>query len=119
MKRLMVLLAIYVAVTVALVLPRAAEASPPDPHKAKQVSRRVFGRRWRMAYCEARAESRFELTARNGVNRGPWQISVTAHPWVDARRLTSSWLYSARVAYRISDGGRDWNAWSTAEMCAV
>jgi hypothetical protein len=67
--------------------------------------------------CIARYESRWTLRARNGVNLGPWQINVAAHPWVRPWLLTHSWLYSARVAYRISDGGRDWSAWTTHTLC--
>ena len=69
--------------------------------------------------CIARYESRWTLRARNGVNLGPWQINVTAHPWVSPWRLTHSWLYSARVAYSISGGGRDWSAWTTHALCGV
>ena len=69
--------------------------------------------------CIARYESRYVLAARNGVNLGPWQINVVAHPWVTSQRLTSSWIYSAKVAYRISAGGRDWSAWTTHSLCGV
>ncbi len=72
-----------------------------------------------MARCIAYHESRYVLAARNGANLGPWQINVTAHPWVNAARLTRSWRYSARVAYRISAGGRDWSAWTTHTLCGV
>ena len=82
-----------------------------------RVSKRVFHGRWRIAVCIAYYESRYELGAVNGANRGPWQINVDAHPWVNASRLTSSWRYSAKVAYRISAGGTDWAAWSTASLC--
>lgn len=81
------------------------------------MSRRVFGRRWRTAACIAWYESRDELAATNGANRGPWQIDVDAHPWVKPWLLTHSWLYSARAARRISDDGRDWSAWTTASLC--
>jgi integrase len=49
----------------------------------------------------------------------PWQIDVDAHPWADARRLLTDWLYAARVAYRISNAGRDWTPWTTHSMCGV
>jgi hypothetical protein len=83
------------------------------------VTRRVFGRRWRSAWCVSYYESRHYLAARNGTNLGPWQINVTAHPWANPYRLTHSWRYSARVAYRISAGGRDWSAWTTHGLCGV
>jgi hypothetical protein len=79
----------------------------------------VFGRRWRAAWCISFYESHHYLSARNGANLGPWQVNVTAHPWADAYRLTHSWLYSARAAYRISRGGRDWSAWTTASLCGL
>lgn len=82
-----------------------------------RVSKQMFGSGWQRAVCIAYYESRYVLAAVNGVNRGPWQINVAAHPWVNASRLTSSWRYSAKVAYRISDHGRDWSAWSTANLC--
>ena len=83
------------------------------------ITRRVFGQRARVAWCVSYYESRHTLTARNGVNLGPWQISVYWHPWANAYRLTHSWIYSARAAYRISSGGRDWSAWTTHGLCGV
>lgn len=84
---------------------------------AVAVSRRVFHSRWRIAACIAWHESRDELAARNGPNLGPWQINIAAHPWANPYRLTHSWLYSARVAYHLSRGGRDWSPWTTAGSC--
>ena len=104
-------------VLVALVLASSAFAGTPDPHRAAQVAKRVFGKRWRKAACISWHESRDELGARNGANLGPYQINVIAHPWANRYRLTHSWRYSARVAYRISSGGRDWSAWTTAGAC--
>jgi len=83
------------------------------------TTRRVFGARWRVAWCISYYESRHVLGARNGANLGPWQINVTAHPWASPYLLTHSWRYSARVAYRISNGGRDWLAWTTHRLCGV
>ena len=79
----------------------------------------MFGARWSTAWCIAYDESRRTLVARNGSNLGPWQINVTAHPWVKPWLLTHSWIYSAKVAYRISHGGTDWSAWPTASLCGV
>ena len=83
------------------------------------VVRQVFRSRWRKAWCVAYYESRHTLSARNGPNLGPFQINIVAHPWANPWRLTHSWLYSARVAYRISSGGRDWSAWTTASLCGL
>jgi len=83
------------------------------------ITRHVFGRRAKVAWCISYYESRHTLTARNGANLGPWQINVSAHPWVNSRLLTRSWRYNARVAYRISDGGTDWSPWTTHSLCGV
>lgn len=69
--------------------------------------------------CISWYESRWELAADNGVSVGPWQVAVYWHPWVNARRLKHSWLYAAKVAYRISDHGRDWSPWATHYLCGV
>jgi len=79
----------------------------------------VFGGRAQVAWCISYFESRHRLDARNGSNLGPWQINVAAHPWADPWRLTHSWRYSARAAFRISDGGRNWQAWTTHSLCGV
>ena len=86
---------------------------------ARLVTERVFGPRWRVAWCISYYESRHYLHARNGANLGPWQINVAAHPWASPWLLTHSWWYSARAAYRISDGGRNWQPWTTAYLCGV
>lgn len=79
----------------------------------------MFGGRASVAWCIAFYESRHTLNARNGANLGPWQINVVSHPWVNAQRLTRSWRYSAKVAYRVSSGGTDWSAWTTHSLCRV
>ena len=79
----------------------------------------MFHSTWRKAWCVSFYESRHRLNARNGANLGPWQINVPAHPWVIARKLTSSWRYSAKVAYRISRRGTDWSPWTTHSLCGV
>lgn len=92
----------------------------PDRAKAVAVNRRVFGWRWRTATCVTWNESNDELDPRhNNRSRGPFQVDPVAHPWVRSWWLTHSWLYSARVAFRISHGGRDWSAWSTHGLCGV
>jgi hypothetical protein len=79
----------------------------------------VFGSHARVAQCIAHFESTDGAHLYNGVNLGPWQINVAAHPWVDRRRVVSDWWYSARVAFRISSGGRSWSPWSTHRLCGV
>lgn len=83
------------------------------------MTRKVFGPRWKSAWCVSYYESRHTLNARNGANLGPWQVNVTAHPWANGWKLTHSWRYSAKVAYRISVGGRDWSPWTTHSLCGV
>jgi hypothetical protein len=83
------------------------------------ITKHIFGARWRTAWCISLYESHHYLHARNGANLGPWQVNVPAHPWADPWRLTHSWWYSARAAYRISGAGRDWSAWTTHGLCGV
>jgi hypothetical protein len=91
----------------------------PQAARIAQISQRVFGPRWHTAACIAHYESTDGAHLYNGVNLGPWQINVAAHPWVDRKRVVSDWTYSAHVAYRISAGGRDWSPWSTHRLCGV
>jgi hypothetical protein len=109
------LAAVMLAVTL-LVAP-SAHAGQPQPTRIARISLAVFGPRAPLARCIAHYESTDGAHLYNGSNLGPWQINVTAHPWVNPRRVVTDWWYSARVAYRISAGGRDWSAWSTSRMC--
>ena len=95
----------------------AAAAGRPQPALIARISHAVFGSRWRTAACIAHYESTDGAYVVNGPNLSPWQIDVDAHPWVDRARILRDWWYAARVAYRISSGGRDWSAWSTHGMC--
>ena len=97
----------------------AATAGRPQPALIARISKQIFGPRWRTAACIAHYESTDGAHLTNGANLGPWQVNVSAHPWVNASRLVTDWLYAARVAYRISDGGRDWSAWSTRSLCGA
>ena len=115
-------LAIILAAATVLLLTTNAHGAVegrPQPALIARISKHVFGPRWRTAACIAHYESTDGAHLVNGPNLGPWQINVAAHPWVNARRLITDWWYSARVAYRISDGGRDWSAWSTRSLCGV
>jgi hypothetical protein len=98
---------------------RSGTRSVPQPARLAAISQHVFGARWRTAACIAHYESTDGAHLFNGVNLGPWQINVTAHPWVDRRRVVNDWWYSARVAWRVSGGGRDWSPWSTHRLCGV
>jgi hypothetical protein len=104
---------------ITLTLTGTAQAAAPQPERIARISRQVFGARWRVAACVAHYESTDGAHVVNGSNRSPWQIDVDAHPWADARRLLTDWLYAARVAYRISNAGRDWTPWTTHSMCGV
>ena len=128
------LLSILIATIVLGIAARHARATShgaPQPALIAHISKIVFGGRWRVAACIAHYESTDGAHLFNGVNLGPWQINVAAHPWVDRTRVVTDWLYSARVAYRISSlldrrgrvipgtGGSDWSAWSTHTLCGV
>ena len=92
----------------------------PQPERIAAISHQVFGSRWSAAACIAHYESTDGAHLVNGVNRGPWQVSISAHLWVNAQRLVTDWTYSARVTYRISNGGRDGSAWrTTSRLCGL
>lgn len=116
------LLSIVIATFVLAVTACASRASTmgrPQPALIARISQQVFGARWRAAACIAHYESTDGAHLFNGVNVGPWQINVAAHPWANATRLATDWWYSARAAYRISNGGRDWSPWSTHYLCGL
>ena len=48
----------------------------------------------------------------NGVNVGPWQVNLTAHPWVKPWRIRHSWRYAAAVSWHLSGYGTNFSAWS-------
>lgn len=95
----------------------AASAGRPQPVLIAKISKQVFGPRWRTAACIAHFESTDGAHLVNGTNLGPWQVNEQAHPWVNARRELVDWLYAAKVAFRLSNGGRDWSRWTTAGLC--
>lgn len=95
----------------------AAQQGTARPALIARISRQVFGPRWKVAACIAHYESTDGAHLVNGPNLGPWQINAKAHPWVDANRLVHDWWYSARVAFRLSTGGRNWFAWTTRRFC--
>lgn len=97
----------------------ARAAGKPQPALIARISRQVFGSRWRVAACIAHYESTDGARLYNGVNLGPWQINVQAHPWVNRSRVVSDWLYAAQCALRISQGGHDWGPWGTHSLCGV
>lgn len=98
---------------------QAWEASAPQAARIAQISRVVFGDRWRVAACIAHYESTDGAHLFNGSNLGPWQINVDAHTWVNRKKVVHDWTYPARVAYRISGGGRNWRPWTTHRLCNV
>jgi hypothetical protein len=112
-------LSVILAALGVAVLARPAWAGAPAPARLAQISRAVFGPRAVIAECIAHYESTDGAWMVNGPNLGPWQVNVEAHPGVDGARLLSNWWYAARVAYALSDGGRDWAAWATASECPV
>lgn len=99
--------------------PVGAGAGRPQPHRIAVIARAVFGRHARVAECIAHYESTDGAHLYNGPNVGPWQVNVLAHPWANAHRLATDWIYSARIAYRISAGGTTWSPWATHSLCGV
>jgi soluble lytic murein transglycosylase-like protein len=103
----------------ALTLPATAGAKS-DPALARRVTQHVFKAHWRTAYCIARYESTWNPRAISpgGGNYGLFQINVVHRGWADWSRILDPY-YNARIAYRLSHGGRNWSAWSTHGMCGV
>jgi hypothetical protein len=76
------------------------------------IIRHVFGRYWAQALRVARCESHLNPRAHGSAGeRGIFQIHPVHFGWIDERRLWQP-LYNARIAYRMSRGGRDWSAWT-------
>jgi hypothetical protein len=92
-----------------------------QPALIATISRAVFGTRWRSAACIAHYESTDGAHDVNGSSLSPWQINVTAHPWVNAYRVLRDWWYAARVAWSISAHGTVWSgAWrDTSALCGL
>lgn len=44
---------------------------------------------------------------------GPWQIHTPAHPQYDPHRLVTDLNYSAKAAVEVSNGGRNFEPWTT------
>lgn len=115
----------HIAVLVAAILvglgayTARANAGVPRPATIARISKAVFGSRWRVAACIAHYESTDGAHLTNGVSYGPWQIDPYYHRWVNTRRLVYDWWYSARVAWIISNHGRDWHQWNTHADCGV
>lgn len=75
-----------------------------------------------MAYCIARHESGLDPRAvsPDGLNFGAWQINLVHRSWIgrDWPRILDARV-NARVAFRLSRGGRDWRAWAVHGRCGV
>jgi hypothetical protein len=72
------------------------------------------GENLREAWAIAMRESNGNPTViSNGVDVGLFQFNYPSHgnePWWDWQALTNG-LYNARIAYRLSRGGKDWSHW--------
>jgi hypothetical protein len=84
-----------------------------------EISRQVFGPRWRVAACEAHYESTDGAHLYGSGSLGPWQEDVYAHAWIDRARVVQDWRYAAKVTLRLSHGGTDWSAWTTHQLCGA
>jgi len=65
---------------------------------------------WAIAMRESRGQARV-ISATN--DYGLFQLNYSAHhrqPWWDSQRLLTP-LYNAKVAYKLSQGGRTWYPW--------
>jgi hypothetical protein len=72
----------------------------------------VFGPRCADALAVARCESRLYPRARGAAGeRGIFQIHPVHFGWLDESRLWEP-RYNARIAFRMSRGGRSWRAWT-------
>ena len=93
----------------ALRTPYSASALGP-----RAAIRSVFGRyagsALSVAYCETGGTMDPRARGRAG-ERGLFQIHPIHFSWLDERRLFEP-LYNARIAFRLSRGGRDWDAWA-------
>jgi hypothetical protein len=64
------------------------------------------------ALCIANAESRLRPWAISPTgDYGLFQVHLSAHPWVDRRRILTI-RYAIQVAVRLSHRGRDWQPWT-------
>ena len=74
----------------------------------------VFGARCQLALEVARCETGGTFYSRSvgdAGERGLFQIHPVHFGWVNESRLFEP-LYNARIAFRLSHGGRDWSPWS-------
>jgi hypothetical protein len=70
-----------------------------------------------LALCVSFEESRWHWRAISPTDdHGPWQINRRWHPEVDFTAVYDPW-YSARQAWRISDGGQDFGPWHASAKC--
>ena len=99
-------------VLVALVWTTVAEGSNRSAARAAICD--VFGPRcataMRVASCETGGT--FDPRARGSAGeRGLFQIHPVHFGWLNERRLYQR-RYNARIAFRLSRGGRDWGPWT-------
>jgi hypothetical protein len=82
----------------------------------QQKVRAVFGANSQKALCIMAAESGGRKVYNGTCCYGPFQINAQAHG-LDPQRLLNDEDYNLQTAYRISNGGRDWSAWTTNGQC--
>lgn len=86
------------------------------------VVRFVFGGRspyaLRIVSCETGGTFNPRTLGDGGDSLGIFQINVVWHhlPWVGPRERLFNPYHNAKVAWRISGGGRDWSPWTCARL---
>lgn len=90
----------------------APSPATPSSSTVRSTICHVFGSRCPAAIRVARCESRLNPRALGRAGeRGLFQIHPVHFGWVDERRLFEP-LYNARIAFRLSRGGRSWAHWT-------
>ena len=112
------LLCALVAVAAFATVAASPSASSGDGHLDRAATKRaicqVFGARCapalRVASCETGGTFYVRALGDAG-ERGLFQIHPVHFGWLDERRLFEA-RYNARIAYRLSRGGRNWSPWT-------
>lgn len=106
------LVVVFACLTLAVGIAPARASIPADRALALRVSRVVFGVHSATAFCIAGYETgrTYSPFARSSTDdHGEWQIHNGLR--IYGRRIYDIW-FNARIAYKMSRGGRDWSRWT-------